>query len=63
VVTQYPSLSSILVSQASTQQDGTHQTWKAKLKSTDLERCVSFIDGYDDSESGIRELLQKAHNT
>jgi Alcohol acetyltransferase len=63
VITRHPSLSSILVSQASTQQDGTHQAWKAKLKSIDLEKCVSFIDDYDDSDSGIRELLQKAHNT
>ncbi|KAN0103245.1 Alcohol acetyltransferase [Hyaloscypha variabilis] len=63
VINQHPNLSNILVSQPSPDGKDSHQVWKARLKSIDLEKCVSFIDGYDDSESGLRRLLQKAHNT
>jgi Alcohol acetyltransferase len=63
VISEHPSLSSILVSQPSPQQEISHIAWKAKLKAIDLKKCVSFIEGYDDSEASLRNLVEKAHNT
>lgn len=63
VISQHPSLSSILVSQPSPQREGSHVAWKAKLKAIDLKKCVSFIEGYNDSEASLQNLLEKAHNT
>lgn len=62
VIEEHPALAIITQRQPSLKKAGSRRLWKARLKSINMEDCVSFIDGFDDSEPGMRKLLEKAHN-
>lgn len=61
VIKKQPALSVVVVPQPGTKK-GRHRLWEAQLQSIDINACVSFLDGYDESSHGLIRLLEAQNN-